>query len=390
MLLPLRHPDLFAQLPQQVFQRQIAELGSRVEGMSDVEAFLALRRIFTQIGDAHTTISPSNELRSMYPIEFDWFSDGLFVIAAVQGYEQTLKTCLVKIGDAHVDTIYRAVSAIIPHENESQVRKESLYAMRMPSILAGLGVVSETGSHELTFETAQGRCFTLDVKAVPWNGWRQVQWVLALDRSDPGLPVSLQKRKGNYWYSYLEPSRALYCQYRRCQDMKGKPMADFTRELLAFLDTHEVSRFVLDLRSNAGGHSPLLEPLIAGLAKRQVNRPGRLFCLIGRKTFSAAVLNAVNLKRDTEVILVGEPSSGKPYHQGQVDHMHLPYSQLRVQHSTRYCGDRRFDAPTLAPDIEVVSSSTHYFAGKDPALEAALAYAQGDEKIRLADSDVEN
>jgi hypothetical protein len=310
----------------------------------------------------------------MYPIEFNWFSDGLFVIATVKGYEPSLKARVVMIGDTDIETIYRAVSTIIPHENESRVREQSLRVMRMPRILEGLGLVTKGGSQRLTFETAQGRRLVLDVKAVPWNGWRGVQWVLAVDRNDPGLPVSRQKRKGYYWYEYLEPSRTLYCQYHRCREDKGRPMIAFTRELLTFLDSHEVDRFILDLRKNGGGHSPLLEPLISGLSKSKVNRRGKLFCLIGRKTFSSAVVNAVTLKRDTEAILVGAPTSGKPYHPGQVATMRLPYSQLRIQYSTKYCGDSPSDAPTLVPDVPIEVSSTDYFSGKDPVLDVVLAY----------------
>jgi hypothetical protein len=387
-LLPIRHPDLFSQLPQKAFNTQIDSLCQRVAQMSEVEIFLSLRKIFAEIGDSHTTIGPPNELLSMYPIEFNWFSDGLFVIAAVKGYEQSLKTRLVKIGNAHIDTIYRTVSTIIPHENESQVRKESLYMIRMPRMLEGLGVVSEAESHRLTFKTAGGHCFVLDVDAVPWNGWRQVQRVLALDRTDPSLPISLQKNKDNYWYEYIEPSLTLYCQYNRCKEMKGKPMADFTRELLGFLDTHRVDRFILDMRKNTGGHSPLLDSLTNGLAESQVNHRGKLFCLIGRQTFSSAILNAVKLKRDTQAILVGEPTSGKPYHLGQVESMRLPYSKIRVQYSTQYCGDSSFDSPTLAPDITVQLSSIDFFAGRDPVLDAVLAYPRGADRTRIVDTEV--
>jgi hypothetical protein len=375
--LPVRHPNLFYQLSQQAFASKIKRIGDDVPEMSDVEIFLSLSEIFAQIGDAHTTVSPPNELMSMYPIEFSWFSDGLFVVAAVKGYEQSLKARLVKIGNTDVETIYRAASAIIPHENDSRLREQSLRVMRMPRILEGLGVVSRAESQRLTFIAPPGDHLVLEVEAVPWNGWRGVQWVLAVDRNDPGLPVSRQKREGYFWYEYLEPSRTLYCQYNRCKETRERPMAAFTAELMAFLNSHEVDRFILDLRKNTGGHSPLLNPLISALSKSKVNRHGKLFCLIGRKTFSSAVLNAVALKRDTEAIVVGAPTSGKPYHFGQVESTRLPYSQLRIQYATKYCGHSPSDAPTLAPDVPAQVSSVEYFSGKDPVLDTALAYPAG-------------
>ena len=372
-LLPMRHPNLFFQLSKHEFNRQINAISKSVSNMSDVEIFLSLRKLFTLIGDSHTIINPPDELLSVFPLELYWFKDGLFVTAAGRGYEQSLKARLVQIGETDTDTIYQAVSTIIPHENDWQVKKESTYPMRMPRMLEGLGVVKKAKSHRLTFETAQGRHIALDAEAVQWSRRRQIQWVSAFDWTDLALPLSLKNQRESYWYEYLQPSGTLYFQYNRCKEMKDKPIADFTKELLAFLDSHEVDKFIFDIRHNGGGVSTVIDPLIEGLSKSKVNRRGKLFCLIGRKTFSSAILNAVKLKRDTQAIFVGEPTSGKPSHFGQVESMRLPYSIMRVQHSTKYFGYSDLDSATLTPDMTVQTSSEDFFAGRDPVLETILA-----------------
>ena len=384
-LLPMRHPSLFFRLPEQEFKERINSISRTASDMSDVEIFLSLRRVFTQIGDAHTTISPPNELAGMYPLEFYWFKDGLFVTAAGRGYEQALKARLVQIGETGAETIYKAVSTIIPHENVWQVRKESPYPMRTPKMLEGLGLVTEANSHRLTFETAQGRRFVLDVEAVPLNRWREIQWTYALDRTDPALPVSLQRRKGWYWFEYIEPSKTLYFQYNRCKEMREKPIAALTKELLALIDSHDVGKFIFDIRYNGGGGSRVVEPLIKALTSCRVNRHGKLFCLIARKTFSSAILNAVDFRRETQAIFVGEPTSGKPGHFGQVENMVLPYSKIRVKHSTKYCGRPDIDSTTMTPDIRIEFSSEDFFAGRDPVLETVLAYQAANHKTILAD-----
>ena len=383
-LLPMRHPNLFFQLSKHEFTKQINAISKSVSNMSDVEIFLSLRKLFTYIGDSHTTINPSDALLSMYPLELYWFKDGLFVTAAGRGYEQSLKARLVQIGETDTDTIYRAVSTIIPHENDWQVRKESTYPMRMPRMLEGLGLVKKAESHRLTFETAQGRRIALEAEAVPWSRRRQIQWVSALDWTDPALPLSLKNQRESYWYKYLESSRTLYFQYNRCKEMKDKTIAGFIKELLAFLDSHDVDKFIFDIRYNSGGDSQLIEPLIEGLSKSKLNRREKLFCLIGRKRFSSAILNAVKLKRDTQAIFVGEPTSGKPSHFGQVESMRLPYSKMRVQHSTNYCAYGDLDSATLAPDITVQPSSEDFFAGRDPVLETILAYQEGNHETLAA------
>ncbi len=56
------------------------------------------------------------------------------------------------------------------------------------------------------------------------------------------------------------------------------------RELLAFVDTHPIERFIIDLSSNGGGDSRIMRPLIGELKKRaEINRKGHLFAAIGRK-----------------------------------------------------------------------------------------------------------
>jgi C-terminal processing protease CtpA/Prc len=163
--------------------------------------------------------------------------------------------------------------------------------------------------------------------------------------------------------------------------MKDKPLTNFTKELLAFVNSHEVDKFIFDIRDNGGGDSKFIEPLIEGLSKSKINRRGKLFCLIGRKTFSSAILNAAKIKRDTQAIFVGEPTSGKPCHYGQVESMKLPYSKMRVQYSTKYCGHGDMDSATLIPDIVIQLSSEDFFAGKDPVLETVLAYQEGSKRI---------
>jgi hypothetical protein len=348
-LLPMRHPNLFFQLPKKEFREQIDHIGKNVSEMCDVEIFLSLCKVFTRIGDSHTLISLPDELVSMYPLELYWFKDGLFVLAADRRYERALKARLVKIGQADIGTIYKAVSTIIPYENPWQLRKESPYPIRMPKMLEGLGLVTQADSNRLTFETASGRRFVLDVEAIPVARLRQIEWTYALDRTDPALPVSLQKRKGWYWYEYLEPSATLYFQYNRCREMREKPIAELTKELLNLVNSSDVDKFIFDIRYNGGGSSPVIEPLVKAIAASKVNRPG------------------------------------KPGHFGQVENMFLPYSKMRIQHSTKYCGRRDIDASTMTPDIQVEFSSEDFFAGRDPVLDAVLAYKEQDHKA-LADN----
>lgn len=134
-------------------------------------------------------------------------------------------------------------------------------------------------------------------------------------------------------------------------------------------------RFVIDLRNNFGGNSSILAPVIGEIEKRRsFNEEGRLFALISRKTFSSAVLNAIELKSRTKALLFGEPTGGKPNCYGEVRSLTLPNSQLKVSYSVKYFSLWPEDTPSLMPDVAVEVTAADYFAGRDPVMEAVLAY----------------
>ncbi|WP_262493747.1 S41 family peptidase [Niastella koreensis] len=65
------------------------------------------------------------------------------------------------------------------------------------------------------------------------------------------------------------------------------------------------------------------------------NSKGKLIVLIGKLTFSSAIMNAIELKRGTNAILVGEPTSGSVNHYGEVRAFRLPHTKIIIGYSTR-------------------------------------------------------
>ncbi|HEX8338575.1 MAG TPA: hypothetical protein VF621_17785, partial [Pyrinomonadaceae bacterium] len=106
-------------------------------------------------------------------------------------------------------------------------------------------------------------------------------------------------------------------------------------------------------------------------------RPGRLFVLMGRSTWSAAQFLLNRLQGYTDVLFVGEPSGSKGNHYGDSRRIKLPNSQLTVRVSVYYWQewDPWDTRPWTAPHVTAELSSEDYRAGGDPALKAALSYA---------------
>jgi hypothetical protein len=103
---------------------------------------------------------------------------------------------------------------------------------------------------------------------------------------------------------------------------------------------------------------------------------GKLFVLVGRMTFSAAGLFAVELEQHTSALFVGEPTAARPNGYGELRRFRLPHSGLEIRYSAwRYQpsspGDTR---PAILPDLTAVLTAADFRAGRDPGMEAVRAY----------------
>ena len=59
-----------------------------------------------------------------------------------------------------------------------------------------------------------------------------------------------------------------------------------------------------------------------------INQAGKLFVIIGRLTFSAAMDLSVQLERQTRAIFVGEPTGGSVNSIGEMNPIALSYSRM--------------------------------------------------------------
>jgi hypothetical protein len=116
------------------------------------------------------------------------------------------------------------------------------------------------------------------------------------------------------------------------------------------------------------------EQIIPQIKKRpRLNRKGGLYVAIGRRTFSAAMSNASDFRRETPAILVGEPAGEKPNSYQESRRMQLPNSKLTVSYSTKFY---RFADPgieAIVPDKLFEPAWADYKAGRDPVLEWIMA-----------------
>jgi tetratricopeptide (TPR) repeat protein len=378
-------------MTREQFDTAVKNLDEHIPSLSRNQIIVEITRIVAMIGDGHTYMElqpPPTNFRH-YPLKLYWFPDGVYVLKADQKYAAAVGGRIVQLGRVSGQNAYDAVSKIVPHDNESQIKWMTPFYMSLAEVLDGLGLVDNVEAVPLTVEKngvqttvilkPEAGDLSLDEFVLP------ADWV---DARDPSAPQPLwQKDPDNhYWFEYLNDSRTLYVQFNAVAQKPDETIEAFFKRVMAFADTHPVDHFVLDERLNGGGNNYLPRPIIhAFIRSDSVNEPGKLFTIIGRQTFSAA-MNCVNrMKSNTNTLFVGEPTGSSPNMYGDNAPVVLPNSELTVRLSTLWWQDMdpRDQRVWQAPDLSTELTFADYRAGRDPAMDAVLSYKPGPGIVEL-------
>jgi hypothetical protein len=368
--LPARHKNLFFKMTPERFQADVAALKARIPRLDRPQFLIGLARLVAAVGDSHTsfTVMPQRA----FPLKLYWFKEGICVTDVPVEFAELLNGRLESVDGHPVEEVVRAFAGILPHDNDAQVEDFVPRFLASSDHLLGLGLIAKADEATFAVRTPAGRTVSADMASVPLSAVRAITW--AAPAADPSrLPLYRRMAGSAYDLAYLDGSRTLYFAYNSCRDLPERPFAAFASGLWEAVRTKPVERLVIDLRNNGGGDSSVLDPFIAELAaSREIDRKGHLFVIVGRRTFSSAILNALDLKKKTAAVFYGEPTGGKPNHYGEVQTLTLPHLGLRVSYSTKYFRYVEGDEPSLTPDVLVETGLDDYLALRDPVLEAIL------------------
>jgi hypothetical protein len=366
--IPKRHKDAFHRVTREQFERAVAELDAQIPALDDDRIALGLARIVAMIGDGHTTLNWHWSYRAV-PLNLFWFGPELRVTSTIAPYRRALGARVVRVGGVSLGEAFNRVQPFIAQgENEWFVKSHSAGILTYPALLYAIGLAPDARQASYTFEDARGRRFTLSLKAGEprtGQGARDYQWLDAA--REP--PLYRQRMSEPLWYTYLPQSQTVYFNF------KGYPSREafkkFALDLFTFIDRHPVRRLVVDMRQNGGGDFTRgREYIIPGIKERaDINRRGHLFVVTGRWTYSAGMTNATDFRKETNAILVGEPTGGRPNGYQENREFRLPNSHLSVWVSTRFYEFQKTDTPGVMPDQRIDPDWNSYLRGRDPVLE---------------------
>jgi tetratricopeptide (TPR) repeat protein len=380
--------DPFRYVSEERFDAEVSQLDQAISGLTDLQIVLEMNKLLRLLGDGHAGVWPprvNDEARQALPVQFYLFEEGIFVVAADPAHADVLGAQVLRIGERPVEEVMEAVDPIIHRDNENGQWPKHLmprYLRALPYLHA-LGVAPSPREIVLDVRDVDGvaRQVALTTDATrpisnPDNNFPYPDGWVYFPETLPGpLPLYLRHIHTSYWFAYLAEERTVYFQFNAVRDAFPESLADFGARLFAFVDDHEVDKLVLDLRWNNGGNTFLELPLLHRLIASKINRRGRLFVIIGRKTFSAAQNGASLMNRHTEAIFVGEPTGSSPTFVGESIEFELPYSGAWANVSdllwqSTWPMDYRI---WIAPTLYTPPTFAAFRANRDPAVEAILA-----------------
>jgi tetratricopeptide (TPR) repeat protein len=384
------NPQLFVQRPvtREQFDTKVRELDAAIPRLTDGQVVLALMKLMVFVEDGHSAVWDVGEhplFRAALPLRFFWFEEGLFVTAADPKYRDLVGSQILKFDGRASEDVLNAMAAYQNRDrgNPMPTKTRTPYLVRKLRLLHAAGLVRNADQVTLTARDLSGSVRDVVVESDTkdpeiWNTLPAPSSWVTFASTLAAPPLYVQHMDKAQWFEYLAPERTVYFQFNGVRNDPAEPLAAFADRLTKFIDVNDVQCLVIDMRWNNGGNTALSQPLLLDIiSNRKVNQRGRLFVIIGRRTYSAAQNTATYFERFTNATFVGEPTGSSPNFVGEEVPLTLPYSKLlaNVSHLFWQSSTPQDQRIWLAPQIYVPPTFADFRAGHDAPLAAILTLA---------------
>ena len=372
--LPAKHYDFFSVRSREEFLAGIEAVRAGAATRSDLHTALKIQQLIAEFGDSHTMldIDPLLDMNRIIPLELLWAGEGLYVVGTTPENEELLGHRIRAIGKTPITTVVDSLSTLLSIDNDAVVKSRIPRIMPLFQLLEYFGFAAGE-QVELTLE--QGR--TCEVKLTHGKRADKVSF-----RPD-SLSFAVENSKLFFTGRYFPNDKIYYMLYNTCRsrELESKygdkeraeempSFREFEEQAFSVLEREPVGKIVFDVRYNGGGNSSQGREFAEKLAAHLKKHPGiKVYVVLGRNTFSSAILNAMDFRELTDAVFVGEETAGKPNHFGEVRSFRLPSSKLALNYSTKYFKRTDDNVNTIAPDVRIETYFSDYAKGIDPVFE---------------------
>ncbi len=347
-----------------------AEAAGKSDSERLVEEYYELCKLAAMLHDGHTSVQMPQEIvgdLQAYPFNANVIGGKLIVSAVPVDCQdctgmEIVGAEIAGINGKSAEEVISALKTIVSYDTEAYAMANVASLINMRNALDFTGLGTDDGILQLEFADGSEISFA-PLSLQEMNNLEYCTLVTNVERT---------LYPSSYYECYDLSDDTLFVQYNACMNADGYSVADFSNDVLGFIDNNGFSRIIVDLRFNGGGNSMLLDPFISQLGKRISAGQCKGFVLIGTNTFSSAVLNAWDLKK-AGCTLVGTPTGGAINHYGELGYITLPNSGFFATYSTKHFVLDANAAPgSIPPDVFVELSVEDLRNGHDSQVAACM------------------
>ncbi|WP_025665722.1 S41 family peptidase [Aquimarina megaterium] len=391
------YSHLFVKTTKEIFDTEVETLYNDIPNLQEHEIIVGISRLVSLFKYGHTYISFHQKPFefSQLPFNLYEFNDGIYIQGTHKNYPEAVGAKVIAIEGKPISEVLKAIEPTVEVENSQYFKAYGINNIRYPEILHAQKITKTLQNKVALTLEKNGNVFTQSFSAlakgetVPTHrGYvhQDENWLDARDQSTTHL--YLQQLDKVYFSEYLTKEKTMYVRHSRIADEAEESTKDFYARVFNEIETNDTEKLVIDLRLNGGGNNYLNKDVIKGLIKAEkINKIGKLFVIIGKRTFSACQ-NLVNeIDNYTNVIFVGEPTAENVNFWGDNRPVTLPNSAINISLSYLWWQDKPAleNADWIAPSIPVTMSFDEYASNQDPVLEAALTFNVQDFKPKPMD-----
>lgn len=206
--------------------------------------------------------------------------------------EEYLGYPLLAINDTPIDDVFERSLSIISCDNQTWAESQFSNAINFAEALEYLEVIEKDGPIILKIQSPDDDSQTMDLK-IPALTESEINSANILTLEPLNTPITAA---GGVYRSMSLENGCYYIQYNQCAEAPDLSMADFAKKVSDDISSQDTKKIILDLRYNSCGNSEVIKPLFKKLAALKNDMDFKVYTLIGSRTFSSAVINAIQSK----------------------------------------------------------------------------------------------
>ncbi len=407
--LPLLHSNLFFQIDKAVFDCEINQLKAIAPRLDDESMIIKIQQLLVKVGDSHTSSNFKEKLPDLIlPFIVYYYEEGLFITGVMDGDDSVLGNKIISINDYPLSTVLDSMRTLYVAENGSW------HKLNVPRYLCHFPFLQYFGfaknkkvkimtenyygiQKEITVKPIEGKDIEIDdYSYVRYSGSKNKR-----PKTSAIFGHTYFAKDSTYFILYNKCTGREYQQIHAIQDSMHQSPTDqpcgallnktalntalkkpvtvypyfrnFRDSVLNSIRSLPIKKLVVDLSNNSGGYTSQGSMMIERMVPLIDTNLTKVYVIIGRRTFSAGLIHAMELKRKFNATLIGEPTGGKPTFYGGTDTRYLPSSCLNISFARslrKTSADSTVEnLNTLNPDVIFLPTFESKTSGIDPIFE---------------------